>query len=40
VIGRTIVREDSSDSGARPVAVLGYDYWQRRFGGDAGVLAA
>jgi predicted permease len=38
VIGRTIVREDSSDSGTRPVAVIGYDYWQRRFSGDAGVL--
>jgi predicted permease len=38
VIGRTIVRDDSSDSGFRPVAVLGYDYWQRRFGGDPGAL--
>jgi predicted permease len=38
VVGRTIVRDDSSDSGSRPVAVLGYDYWQRRFAGDAGVL--
>jgi predicted permease len=40
VIGRTIVPDDSSESGFRPVAVLSYDYWQRRFGGDAAVLGS
>ncbi|MGH9673013.1 MAG: ABC transporter permease, partial [Bryobacteraceae bacterium] len=38
IIGRTIGRDDSSDSRFRPVAVLGYDYWQRRFGREPGVL--
>jgi predicted permease len=37
-IGRTIVSEDDATRLGRPVAVLGYRYWQSRFGGDPSVL--
>src|SRR5688572_11741079 len=37
LFGRTTSAEDSR-SGAPPVVVLGYRFWQRQFGGDAGVL--
>ena len=37
VLGRTIARADDQP-GAPPVAVISYGYWQRRFGGGAGVL--
>lgn len=34
--GRLFSAEDRSPS-SRPAAILSYDYWQRRFGGDPGV---
>jgi putative ABC transport system permease protein len=37
VIGRAMVAADES-AGASPIAVIGYDVWQSRFGGDASVL--
>jgi putative ABC transport system permease protein len=37
VIGRLIAPADDRP-GTSPVAVLGYDYWQRRFGGDRNVV--
>jgi putative ABC transport system permease protein len=37
LIGRTTTASDARD-GAEPVVVLGYKFWQRQFGGDAGVL--
>jgi len=37
LLGRTTRAEDAH-SGAAPVVVLGYRFWQRQFGGDPGVL--
>jgi putative ABC transport system permease protein len=37
LIGRTPSRDDAR-AGAEPVAVLGYRFWQRQFGGDPKVL--
>jgi len=37
-LGRTLGPEDDRATGAHPVVVLSYGYWQGRFGGDAGVL--
>ncbi|MGA3323139.1 MAG: ABC transporter permease [Terriglobia bacterium] len=37
-IGRVLDPEDDRVPGASPVAVLSYGYWQRRFGGDPGVV--
>ncbi|HEX8184614.1 MAG TPA: ABC transporter permease, partial [Blastocatellia bacterium] len=34
IIGRVITADDDRVSGAEPVAVISYAYWQRRFGGD------
>src|SRR5262245_53846483 len=36
-LGRTIRREDESP-GSQRVAVLGYEMWRRRYGGDANIL--
>lgn len=36
--GRPFGVDDDRDLGARPVAVLSYGLWQRRFGGDPGVV--
>jgi putative ABC transport system permease protein len=36
-LGRTFRREDEAP-GAQRVAVLGYEMWQRRYGGDANIL--
>lgn len=38
VLGRTLLPEDQTDAGSRPVAVISHAYWQRRFGGDPAVL--
>ncbi len=37
-IGRTLQPEDSAAEGSNPVVMLGYGYWQKRFGGDARIL--
>jgi predicted permease len=37
LLGRDFTAEDDR-AGAEPVAVIGYGYWQRRFGGDSSVL--
>jgi len=37
LVGRTPTTADAAP-GAEPVAVLGYRFWQREFGGDPGVL--
>ncbi|HVT58298.1 MAG TPA: ABC transporter permease [Thermoanaerobaculia bacterium] len=37
-IGRTLTPEDDRVIDASPYVVLGYEYWQRRFGGDPSVL--
>jgi predicted permease len=37
-LGRMIGPEDNRTGGGQPVAVIGYDLWQRRFGGSTGVL--
>src|SRR5208337_2763715 len=37
-IGRLIEAGEGWTPGADPVVVLGYAYWQRRFGGDPGVV--
>src|SRR5688572_21104800 len=36
-LGRSFSREDDSPAGAR-TAILSHGYWQRRFGGDHGIL--
>jgi predicted permease len=38
VVGRLLVEDDDVTPGARPYAVLSYDYWTRRFGRDPAVL--
>ena len=40
VLGRTYTTEDDQRNGGPdgPVAVISYAFWQRRFGGDAGVI--
>jgi putative ABC transport system permease protein len=37
LLGRTITPEDNRPE-ATPVAVLGYRFWQRQFGGDPGIV--
>ena len=37
-LGRLITSADGAVAGADPVVVLGYSYWQSRFGGDRGVV--
>jgi predicted permease len=37
-LGRTIVPSDAATPGAGQVAVISYEYWQREFAGDRGVL--
>jgi len=36
--GRTLTPEDDRKGAPHPVAVLNYEFWQRTFGGDPGVL--
>jgi predicted permease len=37
-VGRLLGPEDDRTPGCCPVAVLSYDYWQRRFGGDPQII--
>ena len=37
-LGRVFTAQDDLYQGGHPIAVLGYGYWQSRFGGDAGVI--
>jgi predicted permease len=37
-LGRLILPTEGQAPGADPVIVLGYAYWQKRFGGDLGVI--
>src|SRR3984957_20227798 len=37
-LGRLILGSEENQPGEQPVVVLGYSYWQKRFGGDAGVI--
>ncbi len=39
-MGRPLGPEDNVTPGTHPVAVISHGYWQRRFGGDAGVLGS
>lgn len=36
--GRTFLPEEDRTLGTHPVAVLNYDFWQRRFGGSAAII--
>ena len=38
VAGRVFTPDDDRVPGAHPVAVISYEYWQRRFGGDAAAI--
>src|SRR5262245_25454492 len=38
LVGRTLTNADDQRPGAHPVAVLSYDFWQRRFAGDVSVI--
>ncbi len=37
-LGRVFTEDDDKTPGAHPLAVLSYDYWQSRFGGDLHVV--
>jgi len=37
-LGRLILGSEENQPGEQPVVVLGYSYWQKRFGGDPGVV--
>jgi putative ABC transport system permease protein len=37
-VGRVLEAGDETEPGANSVAVLGWDYWQKRWGGDPGVV--
>jgi predicted permease len=37
-LGRVILPSEGEIAGADPIVVLGYAYWQRRYGGDPGVV--
>jgi predicted permease len=39
-LGRFFTSEEDSVPGRNPVAVLGHDLWQRRFGGDRAILGS
>lgn len=38
IVGRTFLPADDTPACAAPGAVISYDFWQREFGGDRGVL--
>jgi predicted permease len=37
-IGRVFTRDDAKGSGQDPLAVISYNFWQKRFGGDVSAL--
>jgi predicted permease len=37
-LGRTLTPDDDREPGGHPLAMLSYDYWRSRFGGDPSVL--
>ncbi len=37
-IGRAFTADEDIGSGSHPVAIVGYELWQRRFGGDASLV--
>jgi predicted permease len=37
-LGRTLTEDDDKIPGGHPVAVISYNYWQRRFAGDPAIL--
>jgi predicted permease len=37
-LGRLILGSEENQTGEQPVVVLGYSYWQKRFGGDLSVI--
>ncbi|HET7622747.1 MAG TPA: ABC transporter permease, partial [Gemmatimonadaceae bacterium] len=37
-LGRFFVAEEDAGSGSPPAVVIGYDYWQRKYGGDRAIL--
>jgi putative ABC transport system permease protein len=37
-LGRFILQNEAETAGGRPVVVLGYSYWQKRFGGDPSAI--
>ncbi len=39
-LGRTFTADEGGNPGAPSTAVLAYDYWQRRFGGDRSVIGS
>jgi predicted permease len=39
-LGRLLTADDSKNKNSRPVAVLQYDFWQNRFGGDRGIVGS
>ncbi len=39
-VGRLFTDEDHVSKGAHPFVVLGHGYWQRRYGGDPGVVGS
>jgi predicted permease len=39
-LGRLLTPDDNRSLGQHPVAVISYSYWQRRFGGNPGVLGS
>src|SRR5262245_32609570 len=39
-LGRAFLPEEDQDTGSAAVAVLNYKFWQRQFGGNAGVIGS
>jgi predicted permease len=37
-LGRLILGSEENQAGEQPIVVLGYSYWQKKFGGDPGVI--
>jgi predicted permease len=38
ILGRVLTEEDDKVPGAHPIAVISYNYWQRRFAGDPAIV--